>query len=147
MRLPTFRDRNRRQSQFGSLLDTFFQDLESDFFGGGFGHLGNTDIYEKDGNLHYETEMPGLKKEDIKIRVSGDELIVTGEVQEQKEEKNANFLRRGRRYGRFRRTFPLPEEVEDPEKIKAKFEDGILHIQAPLSKPIGEEGAIDVEIE
>lgn len=56
-------------------------------------------------------------------------------------------MRRGRRYGRFRRAFPLPEEVDDPEKITAKFEDGILHIEAPLRKPVGEEGAIDVEIE
>lgn len=87
MRLPTFRGRSGRQSQFGSLLDTFFQDLESDFFGGGFGHLGNTDIYEKDGKLHYETEMPGLKKEDIKIKARDGELIVTGEENSKKKRK------------------------------------------------------------
>jgi len=152
MRLPSFRgrDRDRIPSPFssGGLLDEFFQDLEESFFGGsGLGRLGNTDIYQRDGEIHYEVELPGLKKEDIKIQVRGDRLIVSGELEEEEEKEDANYISRGRRYGTFRRTLPLPEELEETDQLKASFENGILHIRAPFSEPFEEEEVVDVEIE
>lgn len=150
MPLPGLRrNRNRVPSPFsgGSLLDEFFQDLEDGFLGGGLGKFGNTDIYEKDGSLHYEIELPGLEKDEINIQAKGDQLVVTGEVEQEEEEENVNYISRGRRYGRFKRSLPLPEEVEEPDKLKAKFKNGVLHIEAKLSESIMEEEAIDVEIE
>ena len=89
MALPGFESGNRAPSSFreGSLLDEFFRDIEDDFFGGGLGRFGNTDIYEKDGSLHYEIEFPGITKDDIKIQVKGDQLVVTGEVKQEEEEE------------------------------------------------------------
>lgn len=150
MSLPGLRrNRNRVPSPFsgGGLLDEFFQDLEDGFFGSNLGKFGNTDIYEKDGSLHYEVELPGLEKEEINIQARGDQLVITGEVEREEEEENVNYISRGRRYGRFKRSLPLPEEVEDPENLKAKFKNGVLHIEAKLSESLTEEKAIDVEIE
>lgn len=153
MALPSDRKRrrNRTPSPFstGSFLDDLFQDLEDTFFGGSTGltGLGNTDIYEKDGKLHYELELPGLTKDQINIQARDDQLVITGEVEQRQEEDEVDYLSRGRRYGRFRRTLPLPEEVEDPEKLSARFENGVLKITAQLSEALGEEEAIDVEIE
>lgn len=153
MTLPS--DRNRRRSEFpspfrsGGLLDELFQDLEDTFFGRSstLGRLGNTDIYEKDGKLHYELELPGLTKDQINIQARSDQLVVAGEVEQEQEEQDVNYLSRGRRYGRFKRTLPLPEEVEDPEKLSAKFENGVLKITAELSEAVGGGETVDVEIE
>lgn len=149
MRLPSFTDRNRNPSPFmaGGLLDELFSDLEDNFFSKGLTALGNTDIYEKDGSLHYELELPGLSKDNIQIQARGDELIVSGELNQEEETEDTNYLCRGRRYGKFRRSLPLPEEVEEVGKLSAKFENGVLHIQAPLSRTLGKQGAVDVEIQ
>jgi len=144
-----FRGRNRVPTPFlgGSLLDELFLGLQDDFFGGSLGRFGSTDIYEKDGYLNYELELPGMKKEDISIQAKGDRLVISGEVNQEEEEKGTNFISRGRKYGKFQRSLPLPEEVEKPDELKAIFENGILHIEAKLSRPITEDETFDVEIE
>jgi len=149
MRLPSIWSNNRslRPFESGSLFDKFFQDLENEFFNTGLGRLGNTDIYEKNGNLNYEVEMPGLEKRDIKVQTRDDSLVVSGEIKEETETENKNYLSKGRRYGKFQRSFPLPEGIDDPADINAKFENGILHIEVPLKEPIEEKNVVDVEIE
>jgi len=144
-----FKDRNRLPAPFfgGSLFDGFFQNLQDDLMGGSLGRFGSTDIYERDGSLHYEIELPGMEKGDISIQARGDRLVVTGEVNNEDEEKGANYISRGRRYGKFQRSLPLPEEVENPNELKAKFENGILHIEAKLSRSLTEDETFDVEIE
>ena len=152
MVLPS--DRNRKRDRVpspfgkGGLLDDLFQDLEDSFFrGNGLGRFGNTDIYEKDGTLHYKVELPGLTKDQISIQAKNDQLVISGEVEQEESGENVNYISRGRRYGRFKQSFGLPEEIEDPDQLKAKFENGVLHIQAELSKSVTEEEAVDIEIE
>ena len=142
--------RNRTPSpfDFGGIFDEVFQNLENSLFGdSSLARLGNTDIYEKDGELNYELELPGLSKDQIKIQVKENQLIITGEVKQEEDEEGVSYISRGRRYGRFRRSLPLPEEVENPSNLKAKFENGILHIRAKLSKSIKEEETVEIEIE
>jgi len=152
MVLPNRRDDSgdRVPSPFssGGLLDELFQDLDRSFFGSSSpGRFGNTDIYEEDGVLHYEMELPGLGKEDIDTKVKGDQLIVTGETRQRNEKEEASYIHRGRRYGKFRRTFGLPEKVEDPEKLSATFEAGVLDVSVDLSESLTEEETVEVEIE
>lgn len=144
-----FRNRKRVPSPFfgGNLFDEFFQNLQDDFMGGSLGRFGSTDIYEKDGSLHYEIELPGMEKGDINIQARDARLVITGEVSTENEEEGTNYISRGRSYGRIQRSLPLPEEVENPDELKAKFENGILHIEAKLSKSIMEDEYFDVEIE
>lgn len=153
MTLPSSREREsgRTPSLFrgGGLLDDLFQDLEDTFFRGftGSSKLGNVDIYEKDGKLHYELELPGLSKDEIDVQAKEGHLVVIGEVEQSREDEDVNYLSRGRRYGRFRRILPLPEGIEDPGKLSAKFESGVLKITAQLEEALDEEEVVEVEIE
>ena len=152
MVLPS--DRNRKRDRVpspfgrGGFLDDLFQDLEDSFFGtNSLGRFGNTDIYEKDGNLHYKIELPGLTKDQISIQVKDDQLVVSGEVEQEDEKGDVNYISRGRRYGRFKQSFGLPKEVEDPDQLKAKFKNGVLHIKAKLRESLTEDKTVDIEIE
>lgn len=109
---------------------------------------GRTDIYEKDSELHYEIELPGVTKEDITARVENDTLIVKGEIQRDETISRDNYLRMERKYGSFQKQYPLPEEVDTDniEELKARFENGILKISLPLKESVKGD-TIDIEIE
>lgn len=148
MRLPSSwagRKRNPRNKTH-SIVDSFFKDLEKNLSKDRFGSFGNTDIYEKDNSVFYELELPGLNKEDVKVQKHDDKLLVTGRVEKESQNEGRNYISRGRRYGKFRRVFPLPE-VDEAEKIEANFEKGVLKVRVPLVKKRSEEGTVKIEIE
>ena len=93
----------------------------------------HVDIFEKDGAILIDAEMPGIDKKDIKVDVKGRLLTLGGERKSDEEIKEENSFRRERRYGKFERTFSLPFEV-DPETVVAKYENGILRLEIP--KPL-----------
>ncbi len=134
-------------SGLGRALEEFFSHWED--FGYEFPPFGpgRTDIYVKDRTLVIETELPGVRKEDIRVQVEGDRLVVSGEVHRTEEVRDEDYIRMGRRYGAFRRVFPLPEEVDDPRRIKARFENGILRIEIPLRRPPERGGVTDIPVE
>ncbi|MCD5408753.1 Hsp20/alpha crystallin family protein [Candidatus Bipolaricaulota bacterium] len=141
-----WRDPFRITARMGQLMDellrdfsTFDLDLTPSF--------GRSDVYFKDKTLAIETELPGARKEDVQVRVEGDRLIISGEVKRSEEVREDNYIRMGRTYGAFRRVFPLPEEVEDKKKIKAKFENGVLRVEIPLKRAPEAEGAFEVKVE
>ena len=107
--------------------------------------FGRTDVYEKDQALLFETELPGVKKDEIAIKLEDDTLIISGEVKRNEEIDRESYFRVGRRYGQFQRSFPLPADLIQKDAIKAKFEDGILTITAPMKESIVEK-AKPVEI-
>jgi HSP20 family protein len=118
-----------------NLIDRFFRDfdrigLES------FSGFGRADVYEKDGNLIYETELPGTKKKDIEVKVQDDQLVIRGETKRDETIQRENYFRMGRSYGRFQRAFPIPTENLEVGKVKAQFEDGILRVSIPLKESI-----------
>lgn len=86
-----------------------------------------------DGNLVVTAELPGLKKEEIKVQVSQDALVLEGERKQEKEEKSEEYYRSERNYGRFYRSIPLPEGA-DVEKAKAEFSNGLLRISIPCAE-------------
>lgn len=88
------------------------------------------DIEEDGENFIVKAELPGLKKEEIKISVRGNLLTITGERKQEEETKNKTYHRVERQYGKFSRTISLPSEV-DVNKIKAVYKDGVLHITLP----------------
>jgi HSP20 family protein len=135
------------ESGLGRIFDDFFKD----FHNVGLDvspSFGRSDIYEKDGKLVIETELPGAKKEDVSIKVEDDSLCISGEMKRSEEVKEENYFRMGRHYGRFQRTFPLPTDLADKKSIKARFEDGILKVTIPLKESIKEkEKPIEVAVE
>jgi len=110
--------------------------------------FGRTDVYEKDRSLVFETELPGVKKDEISIKVEDGQLTISGEIKRNEEIDRESYFRIGRRYGRFQRCFPLPENLVENDRIKARFEDGILVVTAPMKESIKEkEKPIEIAVE
>jgi len=86
------------------------------------------DIWEDDFNYHFEFELPGVRKEDIKITINDDNvLIVSGEKKLDSTLENKTCCRNERLYGHFHRAFQLPDDINS-SKVKAKFENGVLRV-------------------
>ncbi|MEO0225587.1 MAG: Hsp20/alpha crystallin family protein [candidate division WOR-3 bacterium] len=91
------------------------------------------DIEETADEILVRAEIPGLKKEDIKVSVVGNTLTLSGERKYEAEEKGKTFHRIERAYGKFYRNISLPAEV-DNNKVKAQYKDGVLTINLPKAE-------------
>jgi HSP20 family protein len=102
------------------------------------------DVEETKDNIIARIELPGMKKEDIKVTLMNNILTISGERKHEAEEKGKTYYRIERTYGRFQRTIELPADVLS-EKAKASYKDGILEMVVPKSEKAKEkEIAIDV---
>ena len=93
------------------------------------------DIVEDDTQYVITAELPGLKKEEIKVGVQDNVLTISGERQYEKEEKDKKFHRIERAHGRFARSFTIPEN-SDGEKVSAEFKDGMLQVHLPKTETV-----------
>ena len=89
-------------------------------------------VSETADEIRVEAELPGMDAKDVDVNVHGDLLTITGERTFTDEQKDRNFHRVERRYGRFTRTMQLPADV-DAEKVAASYERGVLTIALPKS--------------
>lgn len=85
------------------------------------------DILEKDDSIVLRAEMPGISPEDVEVTLENNELILSGEKKLENNQRDVNFHRTERSYGKFTRTFKLPPVV-DGENVQARFENGVLEI-------------------
>ncbi len=97
------------------------------------------DILEDDGKLVFQAELPGVPKEDVKVTINQDRvLLIKGEKKrdEQVDENSCDkcFLKCERNYGAFARSFMLPDNIAE-DSIKAKFENGVLEIALEKKEP------------
>jgi HSP20 family protein len=144
MKWDPFRDLLNIQQSIGRLFDDRFLRLPEER-----GELPSSlmfpvDIQDKGDSLVVKAEVPGLKREDIKISFSDGRLSIQGERKKEAREENARFLRVERSYGNFYRSFNIDVPVEQ-DKITASYRDGILEVNLPKaeeSKP----KLIDIEI-
>ena len=90
------------------------------------------DVFEKDNRLVTKIDLPGMKKEDVKVEVTDSHLAISGERKREVEERKKNVYRSEREYGSFYRVVPLPEGVK-LEDVKATFADGVLEVSVPLA--------------
>jgi HSP20 family protein len=89
------------------------------------------DVHESDASYTVKAELPGVKKDDIDVRIDGRQVTVSAEVKkEQDEKKEGRVLRSERHYGYASRSFTLACEV-DEAKSTAKVQDGILELTLP----------------
>jgi HSP20 family protein len=129
----------RPASPFGTvdrLFDEFFGPRFPRLFGwdrplGGLGEFApSVDVIDREDEVFVRAEVPGYKKEDIEILVSGNTLTLKGETgAEQKEERGDYYYQEISR-GSFARTLALPAEVDD-SKAKASMKDGVLELTLP----------------
>ena len=88
-------------------------------------------IKENENSFELEVAAPGMKKDDFKVELDNNQLSIFSEKQMENEEKEENFTRREFSYQSFHRTFNLPENKVDGNKISANYKNGILHILIP----------------
>ena len=102
------------------------------------------EVFERNEKFFVRVDLPGLKKEDLKIEVAHDELTIEGERKLEKEEKEEGRYRTERTYGKFFRRIGIPEHVK-AEQAVAVFKDGVLEIEMPAI-PVPEVRKRTVEI-
>jgi HSP20 family protein len=95
----------------------------------------SVDVTEDKESVVVKAEMPGMKKDDVKISVQDNVLTLKGEKKQEKEEKESDYHRIERSYGSFCRSFELPTAVRT-DKIKANYKDGVLSITLPKTEEV-----------
>ena len=130
-----------RGSLFGvnpfALMRQFTEDMDRAFgkttavAGNGGAWCPTVEVREKEGKLLVTAELPGLKKEDVKVTVTGDSLALEGERKQEKEEKREGYYHSERSYGKFYRSIPLPEGAK-VDQAAAQFNNGMLEITIPV---------------
>lgn len=91
------------------------------------------EVKEKDGKLLVTAELPGLKKEDVKVTVTEGTLVLEGERKQEKEEKREGYYHSERSYGKFYRSIPLPDGAKI-DQTAAQVNSGVLEITVPLAE-------------
>lgn len=136
------KENGRQPATFGSVVDQIFQDNLSRFFDDSFWGFNGIDrskvpvnIRETDNSFEMELIAPGLNKEAFQLNVSGDLLTVSFENKTEKNEGNRNegWIQQEYRKQSFSRSFKLNDSI-DTEKIKARYENGILHLSLPKNE-------------
>jgi len=103
------------------------------------------DIHETDTDILIDVELPGIDKKDITVEVKDNTLSVSGERTYEKNDEKCNCRRVERHYGKFERSFGLPETVER-DKVEADYDNGVLHLTLPkVAKALPKEVAIKVK--
>ncbi|MGZ5545093.1 MAG: Hsp20/alpha crystallin family protein [Limisphaerales bacterium] len=103
------------------------------------------DISEDEKEYLVKADLPEMKKEDIKVTFENDLLSISGERKTEKEEKKKRYHRIERSYGKFERTFTLPEDA-DATKLAAEFKDGVLKVRVPKN-PAAKPKPIQIKVQ
>ncbi len=130
-------NRNRNFADWRREFDRWFGDAATPAFykspEEGQSFLPACDLEEDDGHYLLSLEVPGVAKEDVKIEVEGNTLVVSGHRSASAQKKEGGTWYSERQYGSFQRAFTLPAHV-DPTKIEAQAKDGILKIALPKAE-------------
>lgn len=86
------------------------------------------EVFERNGKLVIQADLPGMKRDDINVRIEDDEVIIQGERRQEQTSDQGGYYRSERSYGSFYRTIPLPEGTS-AESANATFRDGVLEIE------------------
>ena len=103
------------------------------------------DVNETDKDILIDLELPGLDKKDIKVELKDNLLTISGERKEETKHEDAVSCRVERHYGKFERSFGLPDTVAT-EKLIAEYKNGVLNLTLPKNeKAIPKEIKVDVK--
>ena len=119
-----------------AIIREFASEMDQVFHGGEPGAELQTwaprvDMQQCGGNLVVSAELPGLKREDVKVEVAGDILTIQGERKQEHKEDHEGFHRWERSYGHFYRSIQLPEGART-DQVKAELKDGLLKVSIPV---------------
>lgn len=120
-------------------IPAFFDDVfASDLFNWNNNNFSSTsttvpsvNILETHENFEVELAAPGMKKEDFKVELSGNTLTISSNKKHEQKEQREGYTRKEFSYQSFQRSFTLPKDVVDEDKIVAQYENGLLHLTIP----------------
>ena len=127
LRAP-FEDVATLQKRLNSIFNDFARPFGSEDSSGNASFVPAVDVYEDAEKLVLKLEVPGVKPENLDIRVENQTLTIKGERKFEETEKAENFHRIERRFGSFVRSFTLPQTV-DTENVTAGSDAGVLTIE------------------
>jgi HSP20 family protein len=130
VRWDPIRELDSLQGDMNRLFDRFFE--------GGRTANGSTarrwipamDLVETEDHLVLRGDLPGMTEDDVDIEVKDNVMTVSGERKSESEDKREGYHRVERSFGSFSRSLTLPQGI-DPERVDAKFENGVLEVQIP----------------
>jgi HSP20 family protein len=102
------------------------------------------DVQQCNGDLVVTAELPGLKKEDVKVELTDDSLVIQGERKHEHKEDHEGFHSFERSYGQFYRSIPLPEGAKT-DQATAELTDGVLKVSVPVAEAKKKTRQIPVE--
>jgi HSP20 family protein len=142
VRFDPFRDLSQLQNRVNRLFtDSRATGLEEDAFQN---WAPAVDIFERGDNLILSAELPGVRREELDLKVEGNVLTLRGERLRDKTVQEEQYHRVERSYGTFSRSFTLPSTV-DSSRIEARFKDGILEVVLPKAED-AKPKKIDVQV-
>ncbi|MBY0516977.1 MAG: Hsp20/alpha crystallin family protein [Bacteriovoracaceae bacterium] len=100
------------------------------------------EIVDSDTSFTVSLDVPGLKKEDLELELKDHHLFITGTRKAPERNEKEKVLRQERRFGKFNRTFSLPDGI-DEQNVTANFNDGVLEIKLPKLAVVGRKIAIN----
>jgi HSP20 family protein len=133
---PAIFNRDEFLTPFSTLFDDFFND-SFDFLGKDFFEKGTypkVDVRDDEKQIVIEAEVPGLKKEQVRVELEGGVLRIKGEKKDVDEQKSKTYVHRELKHSSFCRSFSIGRNV-DTDKITSKFENGVLEITLPKRAP------------
>ena len=132
----------RMQSEIDRLFNDFFPATNGDRHAASATWTPRVDLTETSDAYLIHVDAPGIDKKDISINFQDGLLSISGERKAQEKTEDKMFVRVERSYGRFARTFTIPNAVK-ADKIKATYNDGVLEILVPKAEEVK---PIDVKI-
>jgi HSP20 family protein len=132
--------RNEFLTPFDSLFDQMIgkafpsleRELGVEFFGNN--SYPKVDVLDTPESIEFEAEIPGLEKNEVSVEVDQGILSISGEKRSQEKREDATYIRKELKKSSFQRSFKLSDSFNH-DKIKAKFENGLLLISVPKKKP------------
>ena len=118
---------NSLGSRFGLMESTEDEEFENAVW------MPLTDISEDKENFSLRLDLPGVKKDEVKISYNDGQLTISGERKQEKETGDSKYHRVERAYGKYYRSFTLPSKIKE-DKIEAEFKDGQLIITVPKAE-------------
>ncbi len=140
----------RNDTYLPSFIDRFFN---NDLMDWGMSNFSSTNtslpavnVRETEDDFYIEVAAPGMKKNDFKINYHNNVLTISSEKQNEKEDKSDNYSRREFSYQSFQRSFTVPQNNVDGEKIEATYNEGILNIKLPKREEVKPKPAREIKI-
>lgn len=126
------------------MFENVFNETVSPFVSSMVAPSFKVDVSEDEEAIYIDADMPGMKKDEVKISMDEDVLTISAERTHEEEQKKKDYHRVERSYGSMSRSFSLGENV-DLENVDAKYDNGVLHIVVPKKEPT-EKKAKEIEV-